>query len=59
MIEWIQKILKEFGTNEVRERNITIPIMRHKDFLYNDNKNMRFTTETIIIPEIIIHKGEY
>lgn len=58
MIEWVQKILKEFGTYEVCERSVSIPIMKHKDFMYGDN-NMRMTTETIIIPEIIIHKSEF
>ena len=58
MIDWVQKILKEFGTQEVAERKIQIPIMRHKDFMYGDD-NIRYTTETIIIPEIIIYKGEY
>ncbi|MBQ9023844.1 MAG: hypothetical protein IJ105_01330 [Bacilli bacterium] len=58
MINWVQKILEEFGTQEVSERKIQIPIIKHKDFMYGDD-NMRYTTETIIIPEIIIHKGEY
>lgn len=59
MIEWVQKILQEFGTYEVRERqSVQIPIMKHKDFMYGDN-NVRMTSETIIIPEIIIHKNEF
>ncbi len=59
MIDWVQKILQEFGTYKVRERkSVQIPIMKHKDFMYGDN-NMRMTSETIIIPEIIIHKGEF
>lgn len=58
LIDWVQKILKEFGTCEVGERKIQIPIMKHKDFMYGDD-NMRYTTETIIIPEIIISKSEY
>lgn len=58
MIDWVQKILKEFGTQEVGERKIQIPIMKHKDFMYG-NENMRYKTETIIIPEIIISKSEY
>lgn len=59
MIEWVQKILQEFGTYEVRERqSVQIPIMKHKDFMYGDN-NVRMTSETIIIPEIIINKNEF
>lgn len=58
MIDWVQKILKEFGTQEVGERKIQIPIMKHKDFIYGDD-NMRYKTETIIIPEIVISKSEY
>ena len=59
MIEWVQKILQEFGTYEVRERqSVQIPIMKHKDFMYGYN-NVRMTSETIIIPEIIIHKNEF
>lgn len=58
MIDWVQKILKEFGTCEVGERKVQIPIMRKKDFMYSDN-NMRMTSENIIIPEIIIHKSYF
>lgn len=59
MIEWVQKILQEFGTYEVRERqSVQIPIMKHKDFMYGDN-NVRMTSKTIIIPEIIINKNEF
>ena len=57
MIDWVQKILKEFGTCEVGERKVQIPIMRKEDFMYDDN--MRMTSETIIIPEIIIHKANF
>ena len=58
MIDWVQRILKEFGTCEVQEKRITIPIMKHKDFIYGDD-NIQFKTETIIIPEIVISKSEY
>ena len=58
MFDWIQKILKEFGTQEVGERKIQIPIMKHKDFMYGDD-NTQYKTETIIIPEIVISKSEY
>lgn len=58
MIEWVQKILKEFGTFEVNQRSVQIPIMKRKELYYEEN-NTRMKNETIIIPEIIINKVEY
>lgn len=58
MIEWVQKILKEFGTYDVNQRSVQIPIMKRKEVYYGDN-NARMKSETIIIPEIIINKTEY
>lgn len=58
MIEWVQKILKEFGTFEVNQRSVQIPIMKRKEVYYGEN-NTRMKNETIIIPEIIINKSEY
>lgn len=58
MIEWVQKILKEFGTYDVNQRSVQIPIMKRKEVYYEDN-NARMKSETIIIPEIIINKTEY
>lgn len=58
MTDWVQKILKEFGTQEVGERKIQIPIMKHKDFMYCED-NVQYKRETIIIPEIVISKSEY
>ncbi len=58
MIEWIQKILKEFGTYEVRERNITIPIMKFTNAysVGESNTIMDVTDDIVIIPEIRICK---
>lgn len=58
LIDWVQKILKEFGTTEVYERKVAIPIMKRKNVYYGED-NMRMRTETIIIPEIAISKIEY
>ena len=59
LIEWIQKILEEFGTLDVKNRErVKIPIMKYKYNHYGDN-NFKMTTRTIIIPEIVISQSEY
>ena len=42
LIDWVQKILKEFGTCEVGERKIQIPIMKHKDFIHGNTDDYCF-----------------
>ena len=60
LIDWVQKILDQFGTLEVRDRNrIQIPVMRKVDNWSNGIDNGIFTTETILIPEIVINKTSY
>lgn len=62
LLDWIQKILLEFGTYEVRERQVTIPVMRdlYQDYTndYSNDCNL-ITTEETIIPEIRISKMKY
>lgn len=58
MIKWIKEILKEFGTCDVNQRSVQIPIMKRKEVYYGEH-NTRMKSETIIIPEIIINKVEY
>ena len=58
MIEWVQKILKEFGTYEVRERSVQIPIMKFENAysVGEGNTIMEVTDDIVIIPEIKICK---
>jgi len=58
LIEWVQKILKEFGTYEVRDRRITIPIMKFENAysIGEGNTIMDVTDDIVIIPEIRICK---
>ena len=58
MIKWIEEILKEFGTCDVNQRSVQIPIMKRKEVYYGEH-NTRMKSKTIIIPEIIINKVEY
>lgn len=58
LVEWVQKILKEFGTYEVRERNVQIPIMKFENAysIGENNLVMDITDDIVIIPEIRICK---
>ena len=57
LVEWIQKILEQFGTFDVHSRErIQIPTMRNIDRWSNGIDNKIITNETIIIPEIAISK---
>lgn len=60
LIEWVQKILEQFGTFDVNSRErIQIPIMRNIDNWSDGLHNEPITTETIVIPEISISKISY
>lgn len=54
LIEWIQKILQEFGTSQVNDRKISIPIYKNSINYFIDNALL--TEEVVIIPEIRLHK---
>ena len=64
LIEWVQAILKEFGTTPVREHHVTIPVIRKEDIeetmnVYADDKpyyRHDFKTICIEIPSITIYK---
>lgn len=64
LIDWIEKILTEFGTMDVRSRErVQIPIYKiEKEYPYkmmNPNTEMlRVKEKTIIIPEITLIKRE-
>lgn len=58
LIDWIEKILKEFGTMEVQKENqVRIPIMinRRSSCLYDYS----YKEEYVIIPQIKIVKRKY
>ena len=60
LVEWIQKILEQFGTFDVNSRErIQIPIMRKIDNWSDGLHNEPITAETIVIPEISISKMIY
>ena len=62
LIEWVERILEEFGTIDVYERHsIHIPIYRKTDYAINQTVNefKRTKTEIIVIPEIVIQKKQY
>ncbi len=69
LIEWVQAILKEFGTTTVRESHVTIPVIRNDDIedtisLYHGDIDKRyykydFKTTCIEIPSITIYKRIY
>lgn len=54
LIEWIQKILQEFGTSQVNDKKISIPIYKNSINSFIDNEPL--TEEDVIIPEIRLHK---
>lgn len=56
MIEWVKNILDTFGTMEVRERSIQIPVIKETR-TYNSDILGNYEEETIIIPEIIVTKS--
>lgn len=59
LIKWIENILEQFGTMEVRDRNtVTIPVYHAKELLYDYfiDESARVEYKTIIIPEIVIKK---
>lgn len=57
LIEWVQKILEHFGTYNVNNREtVQIPVMRNRDSWIDDLHNNPIYSETIIIPEIVLHK---
>ena len=56
LIKWIQRILTEFGTTEVRDRNrVRIPVYKKIEPIINGNMYCS-TKKTIIIPEIVIQE---
>ena len=66
LVEWVQAILKEFGTTPVREPHVTIPVIRNDDIeetmnLYAGDIDKPyykydFKTTCIHIPSITIYK---
>ena len=57
MVEWIYKILKEFGTCDVREQHIQIPIMKEINYkAYNEGFDFINREERITIPTITLVK---
>jgi len=58
LMEWVQKILKEFGTYEVGDRSVSIPIMKFENAysVGEGNTIMNVTDDIVIIPEIRICK---
>lgn len=62
LIDWIEKILSEFGTMDVRSKErVQIPIYKvEKEFPYKamdlGTETIRFSEKTIIIPEIVLRK---
>lgn len=54
LIEWIQKILQEFGTSQVNDRTISVPIYKNSINSFIDNEPL--IEEIVIIPEIKLHK---
>lgn len=57
--EWIRNILKEFGTYDVSERKVSIPIYRRtelKPYSMNSSLKRIGQEETIVIPEIVLRK---
>ena len=59
LIDWVQKILKEFGTYDVNQRErIQIPIYRCGNYYYSNELNRNVCSTTIVIPEIVINKME-
>lgn len=62
LIEWIKSVLETFGTMEVHDRiPFHIPVYRKVKFNpFEQNEELRkTTTETIVIPSIIIHEQKY
>ena len=59
MLDWIQKILKEFGTYDVNQRErINIPIYKCGNYYYSNEKNTGVCSTRVVIPEIVITKME-
>lgn len=59
MLDWIQKILKEFGTCDVNQRErISIPVYKQSNYYYSDEKIRDMCSTTIVIPELVITKME-
>lgn len=59
LIDWVQKILKEFGTYDVNQRErISIPIYKRGNFYYDNARNCEMRSTTLVIPEIVINKME-
>lgn len=60
LIDWVQKILEQFGTIDVRSRDrVQKPVMKNFNNWSDGLHNEIITTETIIIPEISIRKIGY
>lgn len=65
LIDWIEKILTEFGTIDVRSKGrIQIPIYQvEKEYPYKmmdpNTEMLRVKEKTIIIPEIVLIKRTY
>lgn len=60
MLDWVQKILKEFGTYDVNQRErISIPIYKQGDYYYSDEKGRDVCSMTVVIPELVITKVEF
>ena len=62
LIEWVEKILNNFGTNDVDKiymhKTLTIPVIKrqyNRDSIFN---NQVIQTEEIIIPEIRLMKSK-
>ena len=59
LIEWIKSILKEFGTLNVRERRVQIPIYKNEakrcDMGMDTSPVGTIEEEIIVIPEIVIN----
>ena len=58
LLEWIESILKEFGTFNVRERRVNIPIYKNTVEVepYDAETVGTIKEAVIVIPEIVIHK---
>ena len=53
LMDWVFNILKEFGTCEVHERRVSIPVVKENFCAIGEEGKMR-NRQVIHIPEIII-----
>lgn len=56
LVEWIYKILKEFGTCDVRNDHVQIPIYRREETAYTEDFGFVNKKEYIEIPSITLIK---